>query len=116
MRTNVDNYGKRTLFTRDAFADFVKAYSGGISLENIKLKFDGTIDDKKRETIKDPRWQCFTREQITAKNDSLDIGLIEDESLSKNGDFGEPIEIAKEAAFELNIIQKELEKIIKLLS
>jgi type I restriction enzyme M protein len=116
MRTNVDNYGKRTLFTREAFADFVKAYTGGISLENLKSKFDGSIDDIKRKTIKDPRWQCFSREQIAAKNDSLDIGLIEDESISKNGDLGEPIDIAKEAAMELNAIQKELDQIIKILS
>jgi type I restriction enzyme M protein len=116
MRTNVDNYGKRTLFTRNAFAGFVKAYTGGLEIDQVRNQYNGTIDETKRKTITDPRWQCFSREQIAHKNDSLDIGLIEDENLNKNGNCGEPIDIAKEAALELNAIQSELEKIIKLLS
>lgn len=116
MRTNVDSYGKRTQFTREAFAGFVKAYTGGIGLNNVRTEYNGTIYEAARAAITDPRWQNFTREQIAAKNDSLDIGLIEDESLSKNGNCGEPVDIAKEAAQELNAIQSELDKIIKLLS
>lgn len=115
MRTNAPSYGKRTLFTREAFADFVTAYTGGIGLDRLKEDFDGTIFDAKRSEIKDERWQQFTREEIEGKNDSLDIGLIEDESVSKNSDLGEPIDIAKEAAFELDAIKKELDQIIELL-
>jgi type I restriction enzyme M protein len=115
MRTNAPAYGKRTPFTRAAFADFVKAYTGGIDLEDMKNNFDGTIDDSKRAEIGDGRWQQFSRESITVKNDSLDIGLIEDESVSKNSDLGEPIAIAREAAYELDAIKKELDKIIELL-
>ncbi|NVJ64649.1 MAG: N-6 DNA methylase [Flavobacteriaceae bacterium] len=115
MRTNVDNYGKRTLFTRLAFDGFAKAYTGGIGLEELAEQYEGTIDDKKRERIKDERWQCYSREEITDKNDSLDIGLIEDESVSKNSSLGEPIDIAKEAALELDAIRKELDQIIELL-
>ena len=33
MRTNAPNYGKRTAFTREAFDDFVKAYTGGLEAE-----------------------------------------------------------------------------------
>ena len=115
IRTNAPSYGKRTLFTREAFDGFVKAYTGGIGLDNVRDDYDGIIDDKKRESIKDSRWQVFTRDQIAAKNDSLDIGLIEDESVSKNADLGEPIDIAKEAAREMDEIKKELDQIIELL-
>jgi len=115
MRTNAPSYGKRTVFDRNAFDWFVKAYTGGIGLEKVRDEYDGTIDDNKREAIQDERWQVFTREQIQAKNDSLDIGLIEDESVSKNADLGEPIDIAKEAATELDAIKKELNQIIELL-
>ena len=115
MRTNSPSYGKRTPFTREAFADFVKAYTGGLSLEEVKDRYDGTVDDAKRQTIQDPRWQVFTREQIAAKNDSLDIGLIEDENISKNADLGQPLDIAKQAADELDAIKKELDQIIALL-
>ena len=115
MRTNAPSYGKRTPFTREAFADFVKAYTGGIPLEEVKESYAGEIDEDKRKAIQDPRWQVFTREQIAAKNDSLDIGLIEDESISKNADLGDPIDIAKAAAHELDAIKKELDQIIGLL-
>lgn len=116
MRTNAPNYGKRTPFTREAFADFVKAYTGGIGLDQLKDGYEGEIDEAKRKTIIDPRWQLYTREQIATKNDSLDIGLIEDESISKNADLGDPIDIAKEAARELTAIKKELDQIIGLLN
>jgi type I restriction enzyme M protein len=115
MRTNAPSYGKRTVFDRKAFDGFVTAYSGGVSLDKLEQDYDGTIDDKKRASIKDERWQVFTREQIAAKNFSLDIGLIEDESVSKNSDLGEPIDIAKEAVQELDSIKKELDQIIQLL-
>jgi type I restriction enzyme M protein len=115
MRTNAPSFGKRTPFTRNAFADFVKAYTGGIELDQVKDEYLGEIDDAKRESIQDPRWQIFSREQILAKSDSLDIGLIEDESVSKNADLGEPLDIAKQAKNELDAISKELDKIIGLL-
>lgn len=115
MRTNAPSYGKRTLFGRDAFDGFVKAYTGGVALDKLKSDYDGSIDDAKRAAIKDDRWQQFTREEIAAKNDSLDIGLIEDESVSKSSDLGEPVDIAKEAATELDAIKNELNQIIELL-
>lgn len=115
MRTNAPSYGKRTPFTREAFADFVKAYTGGIALDEVKDQYQGEIDDAKRKAIQDPRWNVFTREQIAAKNDSLDIGLIEDESISKNADLGDPLTIAREAAAELDAIKKELDEIMALL-
>ncbi len=115
MRTNAPSYGKRTPFTREAFADFVKAYTGGIPLEEVREAYAGEIDDAKRKAINDPRWQVFTREQIGAKNDSLDIGLIEDETISKNADLGDPLAIAREAAAELDSIKRELDQIIGLL-
>ena len=115
MRTNAPSYGKRTPFTREAFADFVKAYTGGIPLEEVREAYAGEIDDAKRKAINDPRWQVFTREQIAAKNDSLDIGLIEDENISRNADLGDPLAIAREAAIELDAIKRELDQIIGLL-
>lgn len=113
MRTNVPNYGKRTPFTRKAFDNFVKAYSGGISEDKLLKDYDGSIDEKKRKAINNERWQCISRDVIKKKNDSLDLGLIDDESISRSEDLGEPIEIAKEALNELNEINKSLSEIIK---
>lgn len=113
MRTNVPNYGKRTPFTRSAFNNFIKAYTGGVAVDRVSIKYDGTIDNIKRKAIKDERWQCYSREEIKKKNYSLDLGLIADENLNSSEGLGEPIDIAKDALIELNEITKALNKIIK---
>lgn len=113
MRTNTPNYGKRTQFTEKAFDDFMVAYTGGVKPADVLLKYDGTIDNKKRGKIKDERWQCISRDVISKKNDSLDLGLIADDSITKSEDLGEPLDIAKAALLELESITKELNTIIK---
>jgi len=107
MRTNAPNYGKRTPFTRFAFADFVKAYTGGFDINEVKEAFDGTVNHETRALVQDERWNCLCREEITKKNDFLDLGLI--------ADADEPIDIAREAAEELKAIQAELNSIMELL-
>lgn len=115
MRTNMPSFGKRTPFTEKAFDDFVYAYSGGITADDL-MQYDGTIDDAKRKTITDERWQNISRETVIAKNYSLDLGLIADSSLTNAEDLGEPLEIAQEALQELKAIQTELQNLIKELS
>ena len=112
----MDSYGKRTPFTREAFSGFVKAYTGGLSIEEIRSKYDGNIDEIKRGRIKDERWTSFSRNEISAKNDTLDIGLMSGLAANASFDGKEPLDIAKEAAEELKSIQSELNKIIDLLS
>ncbi len=90
MRTNMPSFGKRTPFTEKAFEDFITAYTGGLTAENVVKEYEGAIDEEKRKQIKDERWQCISREEIAKKNDSLDLGLITDESLTKSSDIGEP--------------------------
>src|SRR5690606_21096528 len=104
MRTNTPNYGKRTPFIENAFEGFVKAYTGGIGIDEVEKEYNGEVSDEKRKAIKDNRWQCISRETIAKKNDSLDLGLIADESISNGDDLGEPIDIAKEALKEINSI------------
>lgn len=112
LRTNTPNYGKRTPFTRKAFEDFIVAYTGGLSETEVLDNYDGTIDEAKRATIQDERWRCISREEIAKKNDSLDMGLIADDSISNSADLGEPIDIAQAALLELEAITKELNAII----
>jgi type I restriction enzyme M protein len=112
LRTNMDSLGKRNPLSRSHFADFVLAYTGGIAIDKVKEKYDGKVNDKKREKIADPRWQVFTREAIAKKNDSLDVGLIADESLGNNGGGDDPIALANAAKDEVAAIMKDLELII----
>jgi type I restriction enzyme M protein len=112
MRTNAPNYGKRTPFTESAFEDFVLAYTGGMPFNKVEAEYDGLVSDEKRKTIKDARWNCFTREEITKKGDSLDMGLIADNTLTNSEDLEEPIDIAKQAMQELDSIREQLQAMI----
>lgn len=116
LRTNMESLGKRNPLARNHFADFVLAYTGGIAIDKVKEKYDGKVSHNKREKIGDPRWQVFTREAIAAKNDSLDIGLIADESSGNNGGSDDPLVLANTTKKELTAIMKELELIISALS
>lgn len=113
MRTNTPNYGKRTPFIENAFEGFVKAYTGGITVDKVEKEYNGEISDEKRKAIKDERWQSISRVTIAKKNDSLDLGLIADDSISNGEDLGEPIDIAKKALKEINSITKQLNAMIK---
>lgn len=114
MRTDAPSYGKRTAFNRAAFNDFVTAYTGGTSIEDLRDKFDGKVSDKKREKINDSRWSSYSREEIAIKNDSLDIGLMSKLKKENSDDKG-PLELATAAKKEIENIQAEFDKIIALL-
>lgn len=84
LRTNMDSFGKRNMLTEEHFKDFIKAYIA-----------------EDRSKVNDERWNRFTREEIRAKGDSLDLGLIKDESLIDYEDLPDPIESAEDAVAKL---------------
>ncbi|MED4740559.1 N-6 DNA methylase [Bacillus subtilis] len=84
LRTNMTSFGKRNQLTMAHFEHFMKAY---------------VAED--RSKVEDERWNKFSREEIAKKNDSLDIGLIADESLSSYENLPDPIESAEEAIAKL---------------
>ena len=64
LRTNMPSFGKTNPLKREHFADFEKAYKAS-----------------DRHKVKDKRWNVFTRAQIAEKGNSLDLGLIRDDSI-----------------------------------
>lgn len=96
LRSDMPSFGKRTPFTTSYFEDFIKAYTAA-----------------NRSAIVDKRWNYLSREDIKQKNDSLDLGLIADESLSNAENLGEPAEIAEEVLAELEEITLSLKAILK---
>ncbi|MFA9457786.1 N-6 DNA methylase [Halalkalibacter sp. AB-rgal2] len=84
LRTNMPSFGKRTPLTEKHFEAFVSAY-----------------ESEDRVNVKDERFNVFTREEIQKKDNSLDIGLIADESLSAYDNLPDPIESAEEAIEKL---------------
>lgn len=112
MRTNAPSYGKRTPFTEDAFQKFIYAYTGGISAYDVVEKYNGSIDHTKRSAIKDERWKCFSREEISVMGDTLDLGLIENNKL-RDGDISvNPENVIHEAKEEVKTILTQLELIL----
>jgi type I restriction enzyme M protein len=84
LRTNMPNFGKTTPLTHAHFDGFVAAY---------------TATD--RTAITDERFRCFTREEIAAKGNSLDLGLIRDDSVLNYDDLLDPIQSGEEAVAQL---------------
>ncbi|PGE10188.1 SAM-dependent methyltransferase [Bacillus toyonensis] len=95
LRTNMPSFGKRTLLTHKHFEDFIKAYRA----EN-------------REEINDERFNRFTHEEIMKKDDSLDIGLIADKSLSTYDNLPDPIESAEEVISKLSQAMGLLQEVV----
>lgn len=84
LRTNMPSFGKTTPLKKDHFAGFEAAYEAA-----------------DRRAVKDERWRVFTREEIKAKADSLDLGLIRDDSLLKYDELPDPIESGEECIAQL---------------
>lgn len=95
LRTNMPSFGKRTPLTYKHFEDFMRAYRAD-----------------NREAIEDERFNKFTREDIAEKDDSLDIGLIADESLSAYDNLPDPIESAEEAILRLSQAMSLLQEVV----
>jgi type I restriction enzyme M protein len=96
LRTNMPSFGKRTPLKEAHFEKFIKAY---------------LADD--RTKVRDERWNVFSRDIITKKDDSLDVGLIADESLTMYESYLDPIDSAEEAVGKLEQAISLLDQIIK---
>jgi type I restriction enzyme M protein len=84
LRTNMPSFGKTNPLKREHFANFEKAYEAS-----------------DRHKIKDERWNVFTRAQIAEKGNSLDLGLIRDDSIVDYEDLPDPIESGEDAIAQL---------------
>ncbi|OAH59653.1 MULTISPECIES: N-6 DNA methylase [Bacillaceae] len=96
LRTNMSSFGKRNQLTMAHFENFMKTY---------------VAED--RSQVKDERWNKYTREEIAKKDDSLDIGLIADDSLSAYENLPEPIDSAEEAIMKLQQAMDLLSEVVE---
>ena len=84
LRTNMPSFGVTNPLRREHFADFERAFGA---------------DD--RRAVVDERFSVFTREQIADKKNSLDLGLIRDDSLVDYDELPDPIELGEDAIDDL---------------
>jgi len=96
LRTNMPSFGKTNPLKEEHFEDFVKAY---------------TAED--RTKVQDERFSCFTREQIRDKNDSLDLGLIRDDSIIDYDDLQDPAESGEEVVAQLEEAIDLIQSVVK---
>ena len=84
MRTNMPSFGKTTPLKKEHFNGFITAYRA---------------DDK--NAMSDERFTKFTRKEIEDKKDSLDLGLIRDDSVLDYEDLMNPIDSGEEVVAQL---------------
>lgn len=84
LRTNMPSFGKTTPLKKEHFAEFEAAYEA-----------------EDRRSVADERWSVLTREEIAQKGNSLDLGLIRDDSIVDYEDLPDPLESCEEAIAQL---------------
>ena len=96
LRTNMQTFGKTKTLNDEHFADFITAYTAA-----------------DRNAVNDDRFCCFIREQIAAKNNSLDLGLIRDDSIIDYEDMQDPIESGEEVVAKLEEAVDLIQSVLK---
>ena len=96
LRTNMPSFGKTNPLKKEDFAGFEAAYEAA-----------------DRHAVQDERWSVFTREQIAEKGNSLDLGLIRDDSIVDYEDLPDPIESGEEAIAQLEEALDLLKSVVR---
>ena len=95
MRTNMESFGKTRQLKKSDFEEFIEGYK----------------DASKRTG---ERWSKFTREQIENEHDdSLDLGLIKDDSIIDAEELPDPIESGEEAIAQLEEAVDLLKSVVR---
>ncbi len=98
MRANMAAFGKTRQLNEDDFAEFVRLYG------------DEPHGRSPREDLgEQSRWRSFTRDQIAARNDNLDIAWLKDDSGDIDDGLTEPDDIAAAIALHLRAALDEIE-------
>jgi type I restriction enzyme M protein len=105
LRANMPSFGKRTPLTRAHFAEFEAAYGD-----------DPRGRAPRNDQGEGGRLRCFTRDEVRARGDNLDIAWLRDESAQHRDDLPEPEEIAAEILAKLREAMEELEALSEALA
>jgi type I restriction enzyme M protein len=105
MRANMPAFGKTRPLTVEDFTDFEAAYDS-----------DPNGGGKRKDQGEDGRWRCFAREQITARNDNLDIAWLRDTEAEAEEQLTEAEDIAaaiighlRAALEDIEVLSEELD-------
>ena len=101
LRANMPKFGKRTPLTRAHFGAFEAAFGA-----------DANGRSERVDEGEGGRFRCFSREAVRAREDSLDISWLKDDSAEDAAGLPEPAVLAREAVGELNAAVAELEAML----
>jgi type I restriction enzyme M protein len=104
MRANMPSFGKRTPLNRKHFAEFEAAFGE-----------DRYGKSRRKDQGAEGRFRKFTRDEIKARGDNLDIAWLKDESVHGADDLPEPHEIAAEIMEKLRVAMAEMEALHRML-
>jgi len=104
LRANMPSFGKRTPLTRQHFKEFEQAFGE-----------DPHGKSKRQDEGEQGRFRKFTREEIRARGDNLDISWLRDESQGSDGDLPEPDVVAAEIRAQLQVALDEIDALAVLL-
>ncbi len=104
LRTNMPSFGKRNPLSLDDFKEFMAAFGD-----------DPYGKAKRTDQGETGRFRCFSREQISKRNDSLDISWLQDDSVRRGEDLPDPADIADEILAQLSIATQEMQELARLL-
>ncbi|NOJ96593.1 N-6 DNA methylase [Corallococcus coralloides] len=104
MRTGAPAYGKRTPFLREHFSDFEKAFGD-----------DAFGKSRRKDQGGEGRFRRFTREEIKARGDNLDVLWLKDDGQGNGDNLPEPGVIAAEIRGQLQVVVAELDALVILL-
>lgn len=105
LRANMPKFGKRTPLTRQHFSEFESAYGS-----------DPYGQAERNATGPEGRWQCFSYEEIAARDLSLDFGWLRDESTEDVEALPDPEVLAQEAMDELEEAIEGIKEVLKALA
>lgn len=115
LRANMPQFGKRTVLTKAHFDEFYEAVGSDLTHVDEVKRHAFIANHKNGSEIGDVdtcRLRCFTREEITAKDDSLDLAWIRDESIEDSANLPEPDVLINEAIEELAGAITDLQSIL----
>jgi type I restriction enzyme M protein len=98
LRANMPAFGRTTPLKREHFVEFERAFGN-----------DPYGKAKRKDQGEEGRFRCFTREQITARNDNLDIAWLRDEQADAEERLTEPEDIAAAIMVHLRSALEEVE-------
>ena len=104
LRTNMPSFGKRTPFTSAHLQPFVEAYGA-----------DPLGGAARKDLGEEGRFRRFSRADVTARGENLDITWLRDDSVERAEDLAEPDEIAAEILVHLQTATAEMLALMELL-